>query len=193
MSPDGALAGSRPSRSQLSEHLIAVATNKDVDAFRILFSYFAPRVKAYLLRCGAPPATAEDVAQDVMLAIWRNAAQYDPARGDPSAWVFGIARNGRLTVLRHERRPNLFQELPKDLPSSSDECDTGAIAAERRRRLASALRTLPPEQTEMVRLSFFEDRSHSQIERKLGIPLGTIKSHIRRAILRLRAVLDDEL
>ena len=94
----------------LQAQLSAVAERQDIKAFLALFQHFAPRIKAYLRRQGADAAIADDLAQEVMLKIWRNAASYDPAKASPATWVFTITRNTRIDVLRRGRRPEVDME-----------------------------------------------------------------------------------
>ncbi len=85
--------------------LLAVAGSRDRAAFQALFRHFAPRIKAYLMRLGAPGAQAEDLAQEAMLSLWRKAHLFDPAKASVGTWVFTIARNLRIDAIRRERRP----------------------------------------------------------------------------------------
>lgn len=166
--------------------LRAVATSHDRSAFAQLFAHFAPRVKAYLMRLGTAAGEAEDIMQDVMLTIWRRADSYDPAQAGVSTWVFTIARNRRIDILRRERRPALDASDPALQPEAPVQADQAAQAQEWEERLGTALEELPPEQGEMVRMAYYEDRSHSDIAQRLNIPLGTVKSRLRLAIARLR-------
>ena len=97
-----------------------VAAMRDRAAFAALFAHFAPRVKAYLLRLGAPPALAEDLAQEALLSLWRKAHLFDPAKASAATWLFTIARNLRIDALRRERRPELDPEdfLPEAAPGA---------------------------------------------------------------------------
>ena len=83
---------------------------RDRAAFAALFAHFAPRVKAWLMRQGAPPAQAEDLAQEALLMVWRKAPLFDPAKASAGTWVFTIARNLRIDAIRRERRPELDPE-----------------------------------------------------------------------------------
>ena len=91
--------------------MLAIANQQDEAAFAALFAHFAPRIKGFLMKSGAPAAQAEDCAQDVMATVWRKAAMFDPTRANVSTWIFTIARNRRIDLLRRERRPE-----PEDLP-----------------------------------------------------------------------------
>lgn len=194
----GALALNAPVSEQafaqsaaLVAALRAVATTRDRSAFARLFEHFAPRVKAYLMRLGAAAGEAEDIMQDVMLTIWRRADSYDPAQAGVSTWVFTIARNRRIDILRRERRPALDPSDPSLQPEAPAQADQAALAQEWEERLGAALEELPPEQSEMVRMAYYEDRSHSDIAQRLNIPLGTVKSRLRLAIARLRTRFDE--
>jgi RNA polymerase sigma-70 factor (ECF subfamily) len=167
-----------------------IATRGDRAAFIALFDRLAPQIKAYALRLGASRDLAEDIAQETMLAIWRKAARFDPSRASAEAWVFTIARNLRIDALRKASVISAGVELP-EAASPEPAADTMIGAAEFAARLRAALATLPAEQAEVIRLSFFDDRPHADIERTLGIPLGTVKSRLRLAMARLRAALGD--
>ncbi len=182
-----------PPRSAAATHLAAVAARQDRDAFAALFGHFAPRVKSYLLRLGADPVTAEDLAQETMLAVWRKAAQFDPVKADASTWIFTIARNLRIDALRRERHPEIGETDPSLVPEALPAADDMLQAAEIQARLRLSLNELPDAEAEVVRLSFFADKSHREIERELGIPLGTVKSRLRLAMRRIRAALGDQL
>jgi RNA polymerase sigma-70 factor (ECF subfamily) len=169
--------------------LARVAAERDRAAFAALFAHFAPRVKAYLLKLGAPAALAEDLAQEALLNLWRKAHLFDPAKASAATWLFTIARNLRIDAIRRERRPEPdAQDLTPEPPADAD---AGLEMAEQEGRLRLALKTLPRDQIQVVELSFFADKPHSQIAAELGIPLGTVKSRLRLAMARLRAALGE--
>lgn len=176
---------------EASDLILAMARDGDRQAFAMLFSHFFPRVKAYLLRAGAPAAAAEELAQETMLRVWRKAAAYDPNSGAASTWIFVIARNLRIDRLRGERTPDGVDVDPSDAPDAPLTGEAVAMLNERGERVRKALAALSPEQALIIRLSYFEERPHSEIARALGIPLGTVKSRVRLAIDRLRAQLGD--
>lgn len=171
--------------------IIAIAERGDRAAFAALFGHFAPRVKTYLRRIGTNSAQAEEMAQEALLLVWRKAAQYDPARAAAATWIFTIARNLRIDSLRRARVaiPDID---PTDEPPPLPTADALLVADERARRLHDAIADLPAEQAEMLRLAFFEERSHSEIETDLGVPLGTVKSRLRLALAKLRGALKDD-
>jgi RNA polymerase sigma-70 factor (ECF subfamily) len=170
--------------------LRAIADCGDRSAFAALFDHFAPRVKAYLMRMGLPASRAEELAQETMLLVWRKAARFDPETAGAAAWIFTIARNLRIDAARRDRLAmtdtDPLADAPPPLPA-----DTLLNTSQRAERLRHAMHRLPAEQIEVLQLAFFDDRPHAEIERVLGIPLGTVKSRLRLAMTRLRSMLDE--
>ncbi len=182
----------RHSLTMTHEDLIeAIAARRDREAFRLLFEHFAPRLKSYLMRLGAEPTVAEDVAQEAMVMVWRKAESFDRRQAGASTWIFTIARNKRIDRLRREKRPELDPNDPALVPSEEPAPDRTLQNAQAGKRVAAAMRALPQEQAELVRRAFYEDLSHSQIAEESGLPLGTVKSRIRLALARLRHEMKD--
>lgn len=171
-------------RAQWVDEMRRLRDDRDRAAFAALFAHFAPRVKAFLIKSGAEPSVAEDCAQDVMVTVWRKAHQFDPARASVATWIFTIARNRRIDILRRDRRPE-----PEDLPwgpePEADQADVVALQQESE-QLAQAVAALPEKQRELIEKAYFGDLSHREIAEVTGLPLGTIKSRIRLALDRLR-------
>lgn len=169
----------------------AVALRRDREAFARLFQHFAPRLKAYLMKAGATAGAAEDFAQDAMLTVWRKAELFDSAKAHAATWIFTIARNRRLDALRQDARrlPLPEIDLAQDDPEKPDDV---FLAAENAARLKAAMGRLTPDQIEVLRLAFFQENPHSEIARRLDLPLGTVKSRIRKAMIKLRTLLDDD-
>lgn len=170
--------------------IVKVATDRDKAAFVELFDHFAPRLKGYLMKQGADAALAEEITQDVMVTLWRKAELFDPAKSSASTWLYRIARNRRIDRLRRQKTAELDPEdpmlQPQPLPDTADEMD----ARLREERVREALKQLPKEQGEVVRLAFFLGQSHSEIADTTGLPLGTVKSRIRLAFGRLRQLIE---
>jgi RNA polymerase sigma-70 factor (ECF subfamily) len=172
-----------------SECIVAIAQRRDRQQFAILFAHFGPRLKGFFLRLGVTPGAAEDLMQETMLIVWRKADRFDPSRAGASTWIFTVARNLRIDLKRRERDPGKLAEFYEgaDEQTPSDHL----LSAERDGRVRQALSSLPADQAEVIRLSFFEDRPHSQIAEDLKIPLGTVKSRVRLAMMRLRAFVEE--
>lgn len=168
----------------------AVARDRDREAFAALFDHFAPRLKAYLMRAGASAAAADDFAQDAMLTVWRKAELFDPARARAATWIFTIARNRRIDALRKETRPLPVPEIQLAAPEP-DRPDDLYQSREDESRVRTALRSLKPDQVEVIQMAFFQDLSHAEVAQSLSLPLGTVKSRIRNAMIKLRDLLDQ--
>lgn len=170
-----------------------IANNKDKAAFKVLFQHYAPRVKAYMLKLGTENSLADELAQETLLMVWRKAEQFDRSKASPSTWIFTIARNLRIDAFRKLNRPELDPEDPALVPEAEEAADDRVDRIERAAIIREALKDLNDEQAEVIRLSFFEDKSHSVISEELGVPLGTVKSRLRLAFGRIRKTLGDEL
>jgi RNA polymerase sigma-70 factor (ECF subfamily) len=170
------------------EYLLARVGAGDREAFAVLFGRYGPKVKSYLIRLGAAAAAAEDLAQDAMVSVWRRAVTYDVSKAKPSTWVFVIARNAWIDRLRREKVELAYRAENPPPPHSEDEApDEAALRKDDEARIAKAMASLSEEQRQVVRLSFFEDRPHSEIAEHLALPLGTVKSRLRLALTKLRA------
>lgn len=178
-----------PSPDTLVEMMMQIAQGRDRQAFALLFRYFGPRLKTFFLRWRLPSGAAEDLVQETMLNVWRKASYFDPERAGVATWIFAIARNIRIDYMRRQRDPST---LPPDPENRPDTVEDGLLGAERDARVRQALSALSPEQQTIVRLSYFSEKSQTEIADELGIPLGTVKSRTRLAMNRLRALLEDK-
>lgn len=176
-----------PGPESADEWIVAIARVKDLSAFAAVFGYFAPRLKTYLLRRGMPEGVAEELIQEAMLRVWTKADQFDPSRASAAAWIYSITRNLLVDTLRREHGSGDDRIGELSMACETPEEELGA--AQNDKRLHSAMDRLPVGQAELLRLSFFEERSHAQIADRLVIPLGTVKSRLRRATAQLRLAL----
>ena len=181
------------SASAFAELIESIAETKNRDAFAALFSHFAPRLKGYLMRLGASEGQAEEVTQDAMLTVWRKAHLYDRKKAAASTWIFTIARNRRIDLLRRQKFPEIDADDPVLVPDMPTPPDEEVISARQDEQVRLALDTLPPEQRELVRLAFYNGWSHSKIAEDTNLPLGTVKSRLRLAFSRLRNELEGRL
>ena len=175
----------------MADLLQRVAQRGDVEAFQTLFATYAPRVRSYMIRHGADGTTAEELAQETLLTVWRKAALYNGEKGSATTWIFTIARNLRIDRLRRDLP---WQELPvgHDEEQSADISPEDAVSEnERRARVRDALTQLPGDQHEVVALSYLDGLSHSEIAERLNLPLGTVKSRMRLAYQKIRDCVED--
>lgn len=169
----------------------AIARDRDRAAFIEVFRYFAPRLKAYLMRLGSGPQEAEELMQEVLIIVWQKAQSFDAKQAGVSTWIFTIARNKRIDALRRERRPEIDPNDPALVPAADPPADDTLAAMQQQGRLREALKVLPPEQIELVRLAYFEDKAHVAIAEEKNLPLGTVKSRLRLALGHLRKALKE--
>jgi RNA polymerase sigma-70 factor (ECF subfamily) len=165
-------------------HLKRIHEDKDETAFAEIFKHFAPRVKAFLMKSGASETLAEECTQDTMATLWRKAHMFDPTRASASTWIFTIARNRKIDLLRKQRRPE-----PEDLtwgPEHEPDQSDVLVLQQETEQLGKAIAELPDAQRSLIERAYFGDLSHSEIAEETGLPLGTIKSRIRLALERLR-------
>ena len=169
----------------------AVAQHRSRDAFQQIFHHFAPQVKAFLINRGLSHAAADDVLQEVMLGVWNKAGSYDSKKAKVRTWVFTIARYKYIDRLRHEgRRPTETADF--DLHEADSELsDDGVFQAQSQDAVKAAITNLPEDQKAVIFLSFVKGLSHSEVAEQLTLPLGTVKSRIRRAFAQLREELCD--
>jgi RNA polymerase sigma factor (sigma-70 family) len=170
----------------------AVATKRDRYAFARLFDFFAPRIYAYLLRLRLDPGVADELTQDVMTVLWQKAELFDRTKSSVGTWLFRIARNRRIDLLRRDREDMVADARPLDTPDPSPAPDDSLDMSQREASIRAALGLLPKEQLDLVRLAFFEGLSHGEIATQTGLPLGTVKSRLRLAFTRLRRALEQE-
>ncbi|HYF22427.1 MAG TPA: sigma-70 family RNA polymerase sigma factor [Caulobacteraceae bacterium] len=180
-----------PDRDAFADLVERIAAHQDRAAFQALFAWYAPRVKAYLIRLGSEPSAAEELTQEVMVAVWRKASTFDRTQASVSTWLFRIARNRRIDAYRRERRAELDPDEPELSPPAPQAPDEAVMAVDRETRIREALLTLPSEQCELVRRHFYEDLTHSEIAELTGVPLGTVKSRLRLAFAKLRGQLAE--
>lgn len=179
----------RAASSRETGWMVAVRDRRDRAAFARLFDHYAPRLKAMVRRSGACAAEAEDIVQDVMLAVWQKAGQFDPERAHVSGWIYRIARNRQIDLARRRARPEPEELMPEQ--ENVPESDQVVAMAQEADRLRRAIDRLTPEQKHMIEKAYLGDMSHVEIRDDTGLPLGTIKSRIRLGLERLRHELKE--
>lgn len=193
-SPDtsASLAKSRLSENKTSEQLILEVGRGDRDAFRILFERVTPRVKGYLMRMGASESLAEEVTQDVMVAVWRRAGTFESERAAATTWIYQIARNRRIDLWRREHRLTLDPHEPLLQGSEPEQPYALLDAAQEAAAVRDAIAQLPDELSMLLRMAYFDGLTHQEIAQATGLPLGTAKSRIRKATKIVRNSLDPQ-
>ena len=174
--------------------LIRRIASGDSEALSQLYDSSNRAVFGLIQRILNDPAGAEEVTLEVYTQVWRQAANYDPRRGTPSAWLLTIARSRAIDRFRstdqtrRRQEPMELVELARDTGADPEE---SASAAERGALVRGALDRLPPEQRQVIELAYFGGYSHSEIAAQLQLPLGTVKTRTRLAMGRLREALSS--
>jgi RNA polymerase sigma-70 factor (ECF subfamily) len=176
----------------LSGCILRIASLRDEAAFETLFRHFAPRLKSYFTKLGGDPATAEEITQEAMVAVWKNAGQFDPAKASAATWIFTVARNLSIDRFRQARRPTFDPNDPAFIPDEEEPPDRQIERAEAELKVREVMNSLSPHEQSVLMLSFYENHSHGEIAQLLGLPVGTVKSRIRLAFGKLRAALDPQ-
>jgi RNA polymerase sigma factor (sigma-70 family) len=181
-----------PSPERWQEALQAVA-HGDRQAFAALFRHFAPKLKAFALAkpCGGNPSQfADELVQEVMIKVWNKAGSYNPALAGASTWIFTIARNCRIDMIRARVRsgfPLESEELLADM--EADEASAPFESTWQRnleRDIRAGIRELPEEQAEVITQIYMEGKSQQEVADELALPLGTVKSRVRLALAKLK-------
>lgn len=178
---------------ELTNLIGLVATKKDKIAFSNLFKLVGPRIKGYLMKLGSNDIVAEDLLQEVMLTVWRKSETFDRSKAAVSTWLFTIARNKRIDMLRKEIRPQLDPMDPMLTPNEEVSADDAYGSKQESLKITDAINLLPDEQSKLIKMTYYEDKSHSMIAEELKMPLGTVKSRIRLASTRLKKILEGTI
>jgi RNA polymerase sigma factor (sigma-70 family) len=160
----------------------------DKTAFDMLYAATLPRMLALARRILRSESAAEDCAAETYIRIWRDAARFDPRRGSAMAWLYTICRTRALDQLRAGKRRTDMEQTPSESAPAQDiaAADDLTAAIEVSCAIWPCLMRLSQVQRELLRLAFFDGMSHSEIGRATGMPLGSVKSHIHRAVIGLR-------
>jgi len=185
--------------------LLRVARDSDQAAFQQLFNKFSPLIKAFTAKqpsFGNQAANmSEELVQETMVKVWQKAASFNPEKASASTWIFTIARNTRIDLIRktsrhHQNRINNDDSEDgfdvEDIWIENEDEDVFNQLAKQRsaETLHEAMKNLPEEQAFILKKVYLEDKSHTEIAEELDLPLGTVKSRVRLALSKLRLSVD---
>lgn len=175
---------------ELAKLMASIAAG-DRAAFRALYERTSAKLYGICLRLLGTEAEAQEVLQDAFVTVWRSAARFDPARASAITWLSVVARNKAIDRLR-QRRPESEQiDAAADVPDDSPLATAVIEQEDDARRLAHCLEQLENRSRAMIRAAFFDGASYPELAEREGVPLGTMKSWIRRGLLRLRGCLEQ--
>jgi RNA polymerase sigma factor (sigma-70 family) len=174
--------------------LLARMASGDQHAIEILHERFAPGMYSVAMRVTRSERLSEEAVQDAFMAVWRDPRRYDPARGSLGPWMFTLARYKAIDAVRREAAAKRHTaEVDLELYEAPDDVHDEVWRGLRRRRLNDAIGRLPQDQRRALSLAFIHGLTHVEVAGREGIPLGTAKTRIRTALLRLRAALETDL
>jgi RNA polymerase sigma factor (sigma-70 family) len=186
----GVAEGAKVAQPSDAALVLAIAQSQDRAAFQQLFARYAPKLKAHFAQAGRSGVAAEDLVQDVMLSVWSHAHSYKPELASASTWIFRIARNRFIDVVRKQRTISIEPELADMLGGEDSDLEDGLSTLQLSARVDAAMDSLPVEQADVIRASYYRHESASQTAARLGIPIGTVKSRLRAALIHLARSLD---
>jgi RNA polymerase sigma-70 factor (ECF subfamily) len=189
-------ANSEGRKDPWSQLLQKVGKHQDRAAYHALFEHFGPQIKYYAMANGMA-GQAEELVQEVFVSIWRRSSLYDWRKAAASTWIFTIARNQRIDMLRKKQRSSAeiavetedLWQIPGD---NENEPVTSLHRIMSERRVRESLSQLPQEQVTVIAKVYMENKSHQRVADELNIPLGTVKSRVRLALNKLKVILQDQ-
>jgi RNA polymerase sigma-70 factor (ECF subfamily) len=184
--------GDTAARARLVEALVATG-NEDRAAFSTLYQLTSAKLFGVCLRICGDRQAAEEVLSDVYLTIWRRAGAFEPGRASPISWLATIARNRAIDWRRAAgRKPTVGLDDAPDVADSEPSAEERLVRQEADRRLHLCLDQLEQRQRGAIRTAFFDGLTYAELAERQGVPLGTMKSWVRRGLAKLKDCLSDD-
>ena len=175
-------------KNQLTKLMIRVRDYRDELAFSDLFDFIAPKIKSYYIQNNVSSEIAEELTQEVLSTVWTKSDKYDPSKSAVSTWIYTIARNKRIDLLRKNKSFDIKEEDIREFLYENNQSDKIA-QGENRDQVDKINEKLDSDQRKIIKMNFFENKSHKKIAEELEIPLGTVKSRIRHILIKLQRLL----
>ncbi len=174
--------------------LLARIVDRDERAVEALYARYSGPLYSLAYQVTGAERFAQDVVQEVFVALWRDANRFDPSRGAVAPWLFSLARHKAIDLVRREANiRKRTADVDLEFHESDDDVDHETWQRFRKEKVLAAIEALTPVQREALELAFFGGLTHVEVADKLDIPLGTAKTRIRSALLRLRDILGDSV
>ena len=175
-------------KNELSKLMIRVRDYRDELAFSDLFDFIAPKIKSYYIQNNVSSEIAEELTQEVLSIVWTKSDKYEPSKSAVSTWIYTIARNKRVDLLRKNKSFDIKEEDIREFLYENNQSDKIA-QGELRDQVEKINEKLDLDQRKIIKMNFFENKSHKKIAEELEIPLGTVKSRIRHILTKLQKLL----
>ena len=175
-------------KNELSKLMIRVRDYRDELAFSDLFDFIAPKIKSYYIQNNVSSEIAEELTQEVLSTVWTKSDKYDPSKSAVSTWIYTIARNKKIDLLRKNKSFDIKEEDIREFLYENNQSDKIA-QGEDRDKVDKINEKLDSNQRKIIKMNFFENKSHKKIAEELEIPLGTVKSRIRHILIKLQRIL----
>ena len=159
---------------------------KNPKDFSLLFQLYGPKIKALMIRGGSDYAFAEDIMHDTMLTVWKKIDLYNPSKGSFSSWIYTIARNKRIDVLRKKSSQPYVDINEVEIMSNDPDSEKLMLDSQLAGNVKKIIRQLPEKQKIIIEMAFNEDLTQKEIAKRLEIPIGTVKSRMRLAYIKLK-------
>jgi RNA polymerase sigma-70 factor (ECF subfamily) len=180
----------QPDKAKDIEAALLACASGDKSALRRIYDAESPRMLGVAQRLLRRRAVAEEAVQDAFVLIWRHAARFDPERGSGLTWIYAILRNRSLSILRDEKRTETSDTpVAEETASEEDDPETVMSKLSDARALQACLEALPAQRRGIVLLAFVQGLTHGEIAGRLKMPIGTVKSWIRRSLMVLKECL----
>ena len=173
---------------ELKNLMVKITNDRDEMAFSDLFDFLAPKIKSYYLQNGLTNDTAEELTQEVMSIMWSKSDKYDPSKSAVSTWAFTIARNKKVDFYRKNSRFNYNEEDIREFIYEENQ-NNKINESEINDQIKIINQELDSGQQKLIKMNFFENKSHKKIAEELEIPLGTVKSRIRHILTKMHRIL----
>lgn len=181
-------------RREAEVELLARIVARDERALEVLHGQYSGPLYSLAVQVTGSDRFAQDIVQEVFIAVWKDAARFDPSKGAVSTWLFSMARHKSIDAIRREARARkraADAEMEREV--APDDVHHEAWLGIRRDRVRAAMSELSDAQRGALELAFFAGLTHVEVAERLGVPLGTAKTRIRAGLLRLRDILGDEV
>ena len=175
-------------KTEISELMVKIRDDRDQIAFSNIFDFIAPKLKAYFLKNGLSSENSEELTQEVMSLVWTKSDKYDSSKSAVSTWIYTIARNKKVDFFRKNLKTNFNEEDIREFLYENNQIDK-ISENEVRDQVNMLNQELDESQRRIIKMNFFENKSHKKIAEELEIPLGTVKSRIRHILIKMQRIL----